>query len=77
MLDDKERKGLARYLVSLAVPFILLGIGSLLIASGVMVMFAGGPFLLWMGLLVVGGVVALAGVVGFVALMMMAEAGPF
>lgn len=77
MLDDKEKKGLARYLVSLAVPFVLLGIGSLLIASGVVVMFAGGPFFLWMGLLVVGGVVALAGAVGVVALMMMAEAGPF
>lgn len=40
-------------------------------------MFAGGPFFLWVGLLIIGGVVALAGVIGFVVLMMMAEAGPF
>ena len=77
MLDDKDKKGLARYLVSLTIPFVLLGIGSLLIAAGVLVMFAGGPFLLWLVLLILGGVVALAGVIGFIVLMMMAEAGPF
>ena len=77
MLDDKEKKGLGRYLVSPTIPFVLLGIGSLLIASGGVVMFAGGPFFLWVGLLIIGGVVALAGVIGFVVLMMMAEAGPF
>ena len=77
MLDDKDKKGLARYLVSLTIPFVLLGIGSLLIAAGVLVMFAGGPFILWLVLLILGGVVALAGVIGFIVLMMMAEAGPF
>ena len=77
MLDDKDKKGLARYLVSLTIPFVLLGIGSLLIAAGVLVMSAGGPFFLWLVLLILGGVVALAGVIGFIVLMMMAEAGPF
>ena len=77
MLDDKDKKGLARYLVSLTIPFVLLGIGSLLIAAGALVMFAGGPFFLWLVLLILGGVVALAGVIGFIVLMMMAEAGPF
>ena len=77
MLDDKDKKGLARYLVSLTIPFVLLGIGSLLIAAGVLVMSAGGPFILWLVLLILGGVVALAGMIGFIVLMMMAEAGPF
>ena len=63
--------------MSLAIPFVLLGIGSLLIAAGVLVMSAGGPFFLWLVLLILGGVVALAGVIGFIVLMMMAEAGPF
>ena len=40
-------------------------------------MSAGGPFFLWLVLLILGGVVALAGVIGFIVLMMMAEAGPF
>ena len=77
MLDDKGDKGFARYLVSLTIPFVLLGIGSLPIAWGEVVMFAGGPFFLWVGLLIIVGVVALAGVIGFTILMMMAEAGPF
>ena len=63
--------------MSLAIPFVLLGIGSLLIAAGVLVMSAGGPFILWLVLLILGGVVALAGMIGFIVLMMMAEAGPF
>lgn len=77
LLDAEDKKGLVRFLTGLALPFVLLAIGGLLLAGGVAVLLIGGPTFIWLGLMILGGVFVLAGVIGFVVLMMMAEAGPF
>ena len=63
--------------MTLAIPFVLLGIAAALIAAGVLVMTNGGPQVAWLGLIIVGGVFGLAALVGFVVIVMMADASPF
>ena len=75
--DKEDGKSFLKFLATLAIPFVLLAIGAILIAAGAVVLSSGGPQVAWLGLFVVGGVFGLAAIIGFVVMMMMAEAGPF
>ena len=77
LFDKEDGRSFLKFLVTLAIPFVLLAIGAVLIAAGVAVLSSGGPQVAWLGLVVVGGVFGLAAIIGFVVIMMMAEAGPF
>ena len=73
----EEKKSWIRFLSALLLPFVLLGIGGALLAGGVLVLLAGGPSFSLISLLILGGAFVVAALVGFVVIMMMAEAGPF
>ena len=77
LFGKEDKKGWIRFLTTLLLPFMLLGIGGVLLAGGVLVLLVGGPSFIWMSLLILGGVFVVAALVGFVVIMMMAEAGPF
>ena len=75
--EKEENNGWIRFLATLLLPFVLLGIGGALLAGGVLALLAGGPSFIWISLLILGGVFVVAALVGFAVIMMMAEAGPF
>ena len=72
-----EKAGWLRLLTTLALPFVLLGVGGVLLAGGVLVLLAGGPSFIWLPLLLLGGIFIIAALIGFAWIMIMAEAGPF
>lgn len=75
--DKDDRGSFLKFLGTLAVPFVLLGVGAILVAAGAMALAAGTPSVIWLGLMVVGGVFAIAGIIGFLLIMMMADSSPF
>ncbi|MBC02418.1 MAG: hypothetical protein CMJ34_03810 [Phycisphaerae bacterium] len=77
LLRTEERAGWLRFLTTLILPFVLLGIGGVLLAAGVVVLLAGGPSFIWLPLLMLGGLFVIAALIGFAWIMIMAEAGPF